>query len=385
MSRVGEVAALFLRLGVTSFGGPAAHIAMMEEEIVRRRAWMTREEFLDLLGAAHLLPGPNSTELALHIGYRRAGWAGLLAAGLAFILPAMGIVWMLAWGYVRYGSLPAVGGLLAGVKPVVLAIVVQALWSLGRAAIHSTMTLTLLMASVLALLLGVHELAVLGGAALIALIDRRVTAGGDLWRGGVLLLPVAPVAAAGALAPLTSLFLVFLKAGALLFGSGYVLLAFLRADLVVRLGWLSESQLLDAVAVGQFTPGPIFTTATFVGFIVAGHAGAIVATGGIFLPAFLLVALTAPALQRWSANADLRALLDGAKAASLAMMFLVGAELAREALLPGTPPGRIEIGPSLRSVVPTALFVTSGGLLLRRALNSGWLVLGGAAAGLLLL
>ncbi len=371
---------------------------MMEDEVVRRRGWMSREAFLDLVGASHLIPGPNSTELAIHVGYARARWAGLVVAGTCFILPALAIVWVIAAAYVRYGSLPAVAGIMAGVKPVVMAVIGQALWGLGRTALKSAMTLTIFVAAVIAIALGVHELWVLAVAAAVAIVDRRVTAGGNLWGAlGFAALPTVTTAtgaaatgaaAAGAAAAsaasvgLATLFLVFLKAGALLFGSGYVLLAFLEADLVQRLGWLSQSQLLDAIAVGQSTPGPVFTTATFVGYVVAGHPGALIATVGIFLPAFVLVALTAPVLERLRANADLRALLDGVNAASLAMMAMVTIALAVEAFPLPTGAGA---GGLVRSAVPVVLCGASLWLLVSRRVNSAWLVLGGAAVGVLLL
>ena len=252
-----EVARVFLRLGAVSFGGPAAHVALMEEELVRRRRWLTRERFLDLLGAANLIPGPNSTELAIHVGYERAGWPGLIIAGTCFIVPATVMVALLAWGYVRYGSLPAIEGILAGVKPVVIAIVAQAVWSLGRGVLSSRSTLVLGIACLIAATLGVNELALLALA--VATMWALAT-----WRRrdddptarvfGVAAAPLLSIAAAPVVFSLGGLFLVFLKIGSLLFGSGYVLLAFLRADFVVRLGWLSEQQLLDAVAVGQATP-----------------------------------------------------------------------------------------------------------------------------------
>ncbi len=378
------LATLFLRLGTTAFGGPAAHIAMMEDEVVRRRAWLTRQEFLDLVGATNLIPGPNSTELAIHIGHRRAGWPGLLVAGLSFIVPAMAIVWLIAWGYVTYGTLPGVAGVLAGIKPVVFAIVVQALFGLGRTALKSAVTLALGVLSFAALLLGAHELVVLAVAALIALIDARVTAGGDPTRGASALAGASlaqGVGAAGGVAggaagaaigatALGPLFFVFLKAGAFLFGSGYVLLAFLRTDLVVRLGWLTEAQLLDAIAVGQFTPGPVFTTATFIGYLLAGNAGALIATLGIFLPAFVFVALTAPFLPRLRENALLAGALDGVNAASLALMAAVCIPLARDAVA----------GP-----VQVALFAAALYLMQHRGVHSAWLVLGGALTGWLFL
>ncbi|HYG68935.1 MAG TPA: chromate efflux transporter, partial [Anaeromyxobacteraceae bacterium] len=295
-----ELALLFLRLGATAFGGPAAHVAMMEDEVVRRRAWLTREEFLDLLGATHLIPGPNSTELAIHVGHRRAGFPGLVVAGVAFILPAMLIVLAIAWAYVAFGEVPAAEGLLRGVKPVVVAVVLQALAGFARTAIRTGPLGAVAAAAAIASLAGAHELLVLAAAG-VAVVATRLARGGAR-PPAVALAPASPIVApalaagAAAAAPATAfgLFLAFVKIGSVLYGSGYVLLAFLRADLVERLGWLSEAQLLDAVAVGQVTPGPVFTTATFVGYVLAGTPGALAATAGIFLPAFVFVALSGP-------------------------------------------------------------------------------------------
>jgi chromate transporter len=369
LPRLLELTKLFLKLGATAFGGPAAHIAMMEDEVVRRRAWLKRDEFLDLVGATNLIPGPNSTEMAIHIGHRRAGWRGLLVAGLCFILPAMAIVWVLAWAYVRYGQLPQAAGLLYGVKPVIIAVVVQALWALGRSALK---TGVLVFAGLISLALtaaGVNELAVLFGAGLALALTRAVARRRAL---GVAVLPALPALAVAAVAGtqpflVSTLFLVFLKIGAVLFGSGYVLLAFLRAEFVVRLGWLSESQLLDAVSVGQITPGPVFTTATFVGYVLGGHVGAAAATAGIFLPAFLFVAVSGPLVPRLRRSAIAGAFLDGVNVASLALMAVVSWQLGLSAVRD----------------LPTALLaVGSAVLLLRYGVNSSWLVAAGGAYGL---
>ncbi len=374
MHRLRELAWLFLKLGTTAFGGPAAHIAMMEEEVVRRRSWLTREEFLDLLGATNLIPGPNSTEMAIHVGHRRAGWPGLVVAGACFILPAALIVAAIAWAYVRFGKLPQVEGLLYGVKPVIIAVVAQALWGLGRTAIKSKWLAGLGLAGVVLSFLGVHELVVLFGAGLImsagqAFTGRRPTV--------VCLVPflangaAVPLATATVATPfsLGALFLFFLKVGSVLFGSGYVLLAFLRADLVERWHWLSEGQLLDAIAVGQFTPGPVFTTATFIGYLLGGTSGATLATLGIFLPAFMFVAISGPLVPRVRASPVAGACLDGVNVASLALMAVVTFRLGAAALVDG----------------PTVLLaLASAFLLLRYRVNSAWLVLGGAAAGLAL-
>lgn len=366
------VAALFLRLGATSFGGPAAHIALMEDEVVRRRGWLTRGEFLDLLGATNLIPGPNSTEMAIHIGHRVAGRAGLVVAGACFIVPALLIVTALAWVYVRFGQLPAAAGVLYGVKPVVIAVVVQALWRLGRVCVRASLPAAAAVAAVVLAALGVHELVVLFGVGLAVPVlkglFRRPARAAPLV---LLTTPAVPaVSAAGAAASfgLWPLFLVFLKTGAVLYGSGYVLLAFLRADLVGRYGWLTEQQLLDAVAVGQMIPGPLFTTAAFVGYLLGGLSGAAVATVGIFLPAFVFVALSIPLLPRLRRSKFAGAFLDGVNAASLALMAVVTVQLGRAALVDG---------------LTLALAAVSALLLLRYRLNATWLLLGGAAVGLL--
>jgi chromate transporter len=351
-----EVAAFFLRLGFTAFGGPAAHLALMEDEAVRRRAWLSREAFLDRLGAINLLPGPNSTQMAMALGYERAGWRGLVLGGLCFILPAALMAAGCAWAYLHWGSLPRAQGLLYGVRPVILAVLAQALYALGRAALKSRALAALGLASALAYGLGLHELAVLGlaGLAMLAVASRRAPA---------LALAATP------LAPLPSLFLAFLKLGAVVFGSGYVLVAFLRADLVARWHWISESQLLDAVAVGQITPGPVFTTATFLGYLLRGPAGAALATVGIFLPSFLLVALLGPLLPRVRRSPRASAFLDGVNVAALALVFVAGLQLARAALVD----------------VPTLLMAATGAaLLLRWKVNPTGLVLGGATLGLVM-
>jgi chromate transporter len=389
-----ELLLLFLKLGAISFGGPAAHVAMMEDEVVRRRGWLSREEFLDLVGATHLIPGPNSTELAIHIGRLRAGWAGLVVAGAAFILPASLIVLACAWAYVRFGSLPAASGLLYGVKPVVIAVVVQALLGLGRTALRTREAIAVGAAALAAAAAGVHELVVLLGAGIVLLAarwSRGARAGGAAYglllapigalvgsparatASGTAVIPLAALAAApagGAAAfGLWPLFLFFLKVGSVLFGSGYVLLAFLRADLVERWGWLTEAQLLDAVAVGQLTPGPVFTTATFVGYLLGREPGAVLATVGIFLPAFVLVALSGPLVPFLRRSALAAAFLDGVNAASLALMALVAAQLARAAVV---------------DLVTLALALASALLLVRFRVNSSWLVLAGATLGLAL-
>jgi len=381
---LGDLARLFLTLGTIGFGGPAAHIALMEDEVVRRRGWLTREAFLDYLGATNLIPGPNSTELAIEIGRDRAGWPGLVVAGVAFIVPAAVIVGITAWAYVRFGNLPAALALFAGVKPVIIAIVVQALWRLARTAVKTRWLGVLTVAAIAAVAAGVHELvALVAGGALSVLggvVARPRDAGDQLGIGmpfGVPVLPGAPPLA-GALGVATgvpaavslwSLFAIFLKIGSVLFGSGYVLLAFLRADLVERLGWLTERQLLDAVAVGQVTPGPVFTTATFIGYVLGGIPGAVVATVGIFLPAFVFVAVSGPLIPRLRRSRLAGAALDGINAASLGLMTVVTWQLGRASIV---------------SVSSGVVAVTAGALLATRRVNAAWLVIGGALAGIAL-
>ena len=344
--RIVELARLFLKLGTTAFGGPAAHVAMVEDEVVRRRGWMTRGAFLDLLGASNLIPGPSSTELVIHIGRDRAGWRGLLVAGACFILPAALLTLALAWTYVRFGSLPAVGWVLYGVKPVVIAIVVQALWGLGRTAVKSWALGALAAVALAACLAGSHPLVVLLLGGLAALI-LRAARGRE--QGAAPLAAALPAAGAGATGGaaagtagaaagtaavgLLPIFLFFVKIGAVVFGSGYVLLAFLHADLVERWHWLTGPQLLDAVAVGQVTPGPVFTTATFIGYLLGGVPGAAVATAGIFLPAFLLVALSGFVLPGLRRSPAAGAFLDGVNAASVALMAAVSWQLGRSAIV----------------------------------------------------
>ena len=371
-----ELALLFLKLGATAFGGPAAHVALMEDEVVRRRSWLTRQQFLDYVGATNLIPGPNSTELAIHIGHARAGWPGLLVAGVAFIVPATLLVGLAAWAYVTYGALPAVSGVLYGVKPVVIAVVVQALWGLGQSAVRSAWLAVLGGLAVCAVAAGVDELIVLAAAGLASglagrwLAPRAAAAAVAAASGAAL--PAGAMAASAATGVaavsvgLWPLFLVFAKIGSVLFGSGYVLLAFLRSDLVERLGWLTEAQLLDAVAVGQVTPGPVFTTATFVGYLLGGPVAAVVATVGIFLPAFVFVALSGPLVPRLRRSRVAGAVLDGVNVASLALMAVVAWDLGRAALVD----------------LPTvAVAIGAGVALVRYRVNSTWLVVGGALVG----
>lgn len=370
-----ELAFLFLKLGTIAFGGPAAHIAMMEDEVVRRRRWLAREEFLDLLGATNLIPGPNSTEMAIHVGYRQAGWAGLVVAGSCFILPAALIVTLFAWAYVRYGSLPEASRILYGVKPVIIAVVMQALWGLGKAALKTKFLMAVGLAAVALSFLGINELLIIFCAGLVVVASRwllrkrKVLASHSIY--AFILQAATQTGASIATVPfgLWPLFLFFLKVGSVLFGSGYVLLAFLRGDLVERWHWLTNAQLLDAIAVGQVTPGPVFTTATFIGYLLGGTRGAALATLGIFLPAFIFVAISGPIVPRIRRSPTAGAFLDGVNVGSLALMFVVTLELGRSALL---------------DWITITLAVASAVLLIRYKVNSAWLVFGGATIGLLI-
>lgn len=382
-----EIGWVFLKLGTTAFGGPAAHIAMMEDEVVRRRSWISRDDFLDMLGATNLIPGPNSTELAIHIGHRRGGLKGLVIAGCAFILPAALIVTACAWLYERYGTLPQAERLLYGVKPVIIAIVLQALLGLAKSALKSRLLMLMAVLAIVANLGGTNELVVLFASAFLPALwtfARRcggllVGGGIGLWGGRFLVnseaIALAPslgegtLNAAVTLPSLSALLLFFLKVGSVLFGSGYVLLAFLQADLVERLHWLTSAQLLDAIAIGQITPGPVFTTATFIGYILAGSKGAALATIGIFFPAFVFVALSGPLIPRLRRSALASACLDGINVASLALMAVVTMRLAGSALV------------DLRSV---AVLGVSAFLLAKGKVNSTWLVLAGGIIGVLL-
>jgi chromate transporter len=375
-----DIAVYFLKLGSIAFGGPAAHIAMMEEEAVRRRHWLSREKFLDLLGAANLIPGPSSTELAIYIGYVQAGWAGLVLAGVCFILPASIIVTALAWVYVQYGSLPQVVSILYGVKPVVIAIILQALWNLGRSAVKTKYLLVIGAGGILLSVLGVNPILIIFGLGGVTGLGRwfsniRKQRASLLSLCLLFLVPLlAYVVQSGAtfIEPssttfgLWPLFLVFLKMGSVIFGSGYVLLAFLRAELVVRLNWITDSQLLDAIIVGQVTPGPVFTTATFIGFLLAGPIGGLVATVGIFLPAFIAVAISGPLIPHIRSSPIAGAFLDGVIVASLALMVFVTYELAVSALV---------------DVATIGIMIVSSILLIRFHVNSMWVIVFGTAIG----
>ncbi len=365
---LGSLARPFLKLGTIAFGGPAAHIAMMEDEFVRRRAWVSREQFLDLVGAASLIPGPSSTEVAIYLGYRRAGWRGLLIAGCCFILPAALMVGVLAWAYVRFGSLPQIGAVLYGVKAVIIAIVAQAVVAFARTAIKTWALLVLGILGVVASGLGANPLAVLVGAGVLCTLPLAWRRGRAGWNAPLVAVVGGSAGALSAIAhvSLLKLFLVFVKIGAVVFGSGYVLLAFLRADFVERTGWLTNTQLIDAVAVGQVTPGPVFTTATFIGYLLAGPLGAVVSTVAIFLPSFVIVAASGPLIPRLRRSPIASAFLDGLNVASVALMATVTWHLARSAIV---------------DWITAALLVIGWLLLLRFRINSVWLIVGAAIVG----
>jgi len=356
---------VFLRLGLTAFGGPAAHIAMMRRELVERRRWLTDDAFLDLLAVANLLPGPSSTEMAIFLGYVRAGPLALVLAGALFILPAMVMVLGFAWAYVRYGTLPAAQWVLYGIKPVIIAVIVQALWGLSRSAFRQRWLAAVAAAVAGLYLIGANVIVLLVGAGVVVAAVRTGRRGVS---GAAAALPPLAGAAAISSVPfsLPTLFFTFLKIGAVTFGSGYVLLAFLRSDLVLRLRWLTDRQLIDAVAVGQFTPGPVFTTATFIGYLTGGLGGALVATLAIFLPAFVLVPLAYPLIPRVRRSPAAGAFLDGVTAGALGLMAGVTWQLARAGIV---------------DAATAVLAVLAFGVLLRFRINSAWVVLGGAVVG----
>lgn len=375
-----ETASLFLKLGILGFGGPAAHIAMMDDEAVRRRQWLTRQDFLDFVGATNLIPGPNSTEMTMHIGYVHAGFAGMVVAGVAFILPAVLITLGFAWLYAEYGSLPQVRPFLAGVQPVIIAVILGAVWRLGRKAAKNWQLLTIGLAVTAAVLLGVNEVLALFAIGILGMFwlvwTKRREQGSSL---PLFLLPMAQsfwqqagfFAQTTAVAPgIWQIFFFFLMIGSVLYGSGYVLIAFLEGWLVNDFGWLTQQQLLDAVAVGQFTPGPVLTTATFIGYQLNGLAGGLAATLGIFLPSFIFVAILNPLVPRLRQNAWTGAFLDAINVSSIGLMTAVLIRLG---------------GSILTSWTAWLIFGVTAVLTLRFNISSIWLVLAGALLGWLFL
>ncbi|HEY9771733.1 MAG TPA: chromate transporter [Coleofasciculaceae cyanobacterium] len=368
-----ELAWVFFKLGTVAFGGPVAHIAMMEEEIVIRRRWITSEKLLDLLGVTSLIPGPNSTELAIHIGYERAGWKGLFIAGSCFILPAMTIVWILAAIYVQYQTLPQFDGLLYGIKPLIAIIIVKALWKLGKKAVKDIPTAIAGVTVIIAFFAGVNEILLLFLAGLGVILIKNFSRINGATGIALITIAEADTQVNGLVKDSSpnnwwSVFLFFLKVGSVLYGSGYVLLAFLQRDLVERSHWLTSQQLLDAVAIGQITPGPVFTTATFIGYLLARNIGAVAATIGIFLPAFILVGLINPWIDKLRQSVWLSHFLDGVNAASLGLMAAVTYTLARTAIV---------------DWFTVVLLVLGAIALFRFQISSVWLVVLGGVAGLI--
>ncbi len=362
-----EIAKVFLKLGTIGFGGPAVHIALMEEEVVKKKKWITPDHFLDLVGATNLIPGPNSTEMAMHCGNEKAGWTGLFVAGICFIVPAVVITAIIAWAYQRYGNLPEVQPFLYGIKPAIIAVIVSLMLSLGKKALKSVELGIIGAIAATLVLIGFNEIYVLFGAGFtgifLYLAKRNQTING--------IIPITFLQ----VTPLTTdisewkLFLIFLKVGAILYGSGYVLFAFLDAELVAR-GLLSRRELTDAIAVGQFTPGPVFSSATFIGWQVGGMPGAVAATIGIFLPSFLFVALLNPFIPRLRHSRSMSAFLDAVNIASVAIILVICVEMSKE---------------SIRDwrtiIIAVAGFVTT---LTFKKLNTAFIILGGALAGYLL-
>ena len=382
MNKIGQLLGLFLKLGVTAFGGPAAHIAMMEDEVVTRRGWLTRERFLDLIGATNLIPGPNSTEMAIHIGFVRAGIVGLVVSGISFILPAALITLGCAWAYDRFQTVPQAEALLYGIKPAVIAVILSAVWRLGKTAAKGPFLIGIGFLVMVLVLFGINEIIALLGGGIVGILWQL---GSRLGKGKALLgfawlpssnLALSVTAASPSSITLTSLGLFFLKIGCVLFGSGYVLIAFLQGGLVEQYQWLTQQQLLDAIAIGQFTPGPVLTTATFIGYVLAGPTGALVATLGIFGPSFLFVLATNPLIPRLRQSAVAGAFLDAVNASAIGLMAAVTVELARHTLIDWEAK-QIDWGAGLIALVSAAL-------LFRYKINSAWLVLGGAAIGWLL-
>ncbi|QLE48322.1 chromate efflux transporter [Nostoc sp. C057] len=390
-SRLGELAKLFFKLGVIGFGGPVAHIAMIEDEVVKRRQWLTREHFLDLLGATNLIPGPNSTEMAIHIGYIYAGWLGLIVSGVCFVLPAVLITGGFAWVYVAYGTLPQVAPLLYGIKPAVLAIIINALWGLAKKAVKTRQLLVIALAvALITLLFKLNEVIALLVGGLLGMVwlhsgDKNdkpgdkanfliasLTTGATLKASTVVAASVATASTATNVS-LWQLGWFFLKVGSVLFGGGYLLVAFLQGGLVQEYGWLTQQQLLDAIAIGQFTPGPILSTATFIGYIIAGIPGAIVATIGIFLPSFVFVAALNPLIPRLRASSWSRAFLDAVNVSAVALMVVTTLQLGVATLtLPQAP---------FVDFLGLAIAIVSAILAIHFRINAAWLVFGSAFIG----
>lgn len=362
-----EIAKLFFTLGSIAFGGPATHIAMMEDEVVKKRKWMTQEHFLDLIGATNLIPGPNSTEMTMHCGYERAGWKGLIVAGFCFIFPAVVITSVFAWLYQEYGQLPNVEPFIYGIKPAVIAIIIMAAFRLGRKAVKTTELAILGILTLVACLLGVNEIIALFGCGFVGLLlfYFKKNMGNLNSFIPLILVQVADPTKIGTL----KIFLTFLKVGAILYGSGYVLFAFLDTELVAN-GWLTRQVLIDAVAIGQITPGPVLSTATFIGWQMGGAIGAIVATLGIFLPSFIFVLLLNPFIPKMRKSKIIGTILDAVNVAAVALIIAVCIEMAKDSLMDWRT-----ILIAIISLVTVFVF---------KKMNSAFIVLGGAVIGYIL-
>jgi chromate transporter len=375
LNRLIELAKLFLKLGVTGFGGPVAHIAMIEDEVVKRRQWLTQEYFLDLLGATNLIPGPNSTEMAIHIGYIYAGWLGLIVSGISFILPAVLITGVFAFIYVSYGSVPEFSPLLYGIKPVVLAIILNAVFGLGKKALKNKQLLIIAVLVALVNYFGkVNEVItlLLGGILGMIWLHNIATHSDKQTNLLITALTLGTTLPKVTLTPTVSIWqlgLFFLKVGSVLFGGGYLLIAFLQGELVDQYHWLTQQQLLDAIAIGQFTPGPILSTATFIGYIISGLPGAIVATVGIFLPSFLFVVLLNPVIPWLRKSPWTRGFLDAVNASAVALMIVTTLQIAVKTLDLARFP--------LLDLFSVFMFLIAAVLITRFRINAPWLVLGG--------
>ncbi|NET70166.1 MAG: chromate transporter [Sphaerospermopsis sp. SIO1G2] len=375
LNRLGEIATIFSKLGVIGFGGPVAHIAMIEDEVVTRRQWLTKEHFLDLLGATNLIPGPNSTEIAIHIGYIYAGWLGLIVAGVCFILPAVVITGFLAWLYIHYSTLPQFSPLLYGIKPAVLGIIFNALWRLSKKAVKTKQLLIIaILVSLVTWFGNINEVIALLLGGILGMIWLRNSHKVNL------IIPALTIAITHqkidsnyVSVPLWQLGLFFLKIGSVLFGGGYLLIAFLQGELVENYGWLTQKQLLDAVAIGQFTPGPVLSTATFIGYIISGLPGAIIATLGIFVPSFIFVAILNPLIPRLRNSPWTKAFLDAVNVSAVALMVVTTLQLGITTL-------NLQNIPDI-DVLSVIIFFTSTFLILRYSINSAWLVLGSGVIG----
>ena len=383
----------FLKISFTSFGGHAAHLAIMEEEVVKKHKWITHEEFLDIISATNLIPGPNSTETALHIGYSLAGWQGFFAAGLSFIIQTVMIVTGVAMAYVKYGMLPATENILFWIKPVIMAVISLAVYRFSKTAVKNKLLLFMLFLACLASVFKITEIAVILILGVLVMFINLTLQGtspkkilndfsiklkkviakisnrdkfNSFAPSSFLLDPLIQASSCTVSCDLPAIFLFFFKISAIIFGSGYILYAFLYNDLVVNYHWISQAQLIDAIAIGQFTPGPVFTAATFIGYLLAGVPGALIASIGVFLPAFIYVAITSPFLTQMRQSKSLSFFLDGVNVASLGLMIVVCFNLATA---------------MLTNTLAISIFVISLGILWRFKVNSAWLILVAAVLG----